>query len=75
MNSYYNHMIEQNERNDSRWQEAAQRKIDRLSKKLSGHDFDENNCLSVPEQIDALIEEAIDPENLASLFTGWCPFW
>ncbi|KAJ4461377.1 putative Serine/threonine-protein kinase mTOR [Paratrimastix pyriformis] len=46
---------------------------ERVRKKLAGKEFGEQ--LSVPDQVDRLIEEAISHENLCQLFVGWCPFW
>lgn len=31
--------------------------------------------LSVPRQVDRLIEEATKIQNLCQSYVGWCPFW
>ncbi|KAA8491164.1 Target of rapamycin [Porphyridium purpureum] len=45
--------------------------IQRVSNKLSGRDFDFNEVLGVPEQVQRLIEQATDVENLCVLYVGW----
>jgi phosphatidylinositol kinase/protein kinase (PI-3 family) len=47
----------------------------RVRSKLEGTDFDPDVVLSVEEQADRLIEEAMDPYNLAVMYHGWLPFW
>jgi hypothetical protein len=47
----------------------------RVRSKLEGTDFDPTVVLSVDEQADRLIEEAMDPYNLAAMYHGWLPFW
>jgi len=52
--------------------------INRILAKLTGRDFaksDEAEDLNVEQQVDRLIKEATSVENLAQLFTGWCPLW
>ncbi|RHZ26301.1 hypothetical protein DYB37_004840 [Aphanomyces astaci] len=50
--------------------------IECVKKKLRGRDFDEDNKpLSVPAQVDRLIQQATAHENLCQLYYGWCPFW
>ena len=31
--------------------------------------------LSIPRQVDRLIEEATKVQNLCQSYVGWCPFW
>jgi phosphatidylinositol kinase/protein kinase (PI-3 family) len=47
----------------------------RVRDKLTGADFEEDQCLSVEEQAGRLIEQATDIYNLARMYSGWCPFW
>ncbi|RHY15363.1 hypothetical protein DYB36_008895 [Aphanomyces astaci] len=50
--------------------------IECVKKKLRGRDFDQDNKpLSVPAQVDRLIQQATAHENLCQLYYGWCPFW
>ncbi|RHY28067.1 hypothetical protein DYB32_006287 [Aphanomyces invadans] len=50
--------------------------IERVKKKLRGRDFDQDTkALSVPAQVDRLIQQATSHENLCQLYYGWCPFW
>ena len=49
--------------------------IRRVSKKLTGCDFDSANALDVKEQVSKLIEQATSHENLCQCYVGWCPFW
>ena len=62
--------------------------INRVKSKLHGTDFAntpsqnrsspgdlEDDGLDVPEQVSKLIDAATSSENLAQLFTGWCPYW
>src|SRR5690554_3334041 len=48
--------------------------IDRVSKKLTGTDFGKDT-LSIPDQVQRLIEQATSHENLCACWVGWCPFW
>jgi FKBP12-rapamycin complex-associated protein len=52
----------------------------RIQSKLTGRDFQKPGVsggdeLSVDDQVDMLIKEAMSVENLCELFVGWCPFW
>ncbi len=51
----------------------------RIQSKLTGRDFNKSGVggdeLTVDEQVDRLIRQAMDVENLCQLFVGWCPFW
>ena len=52
----------------------------RIQSKLTGRDFNKGGVvggeeLTVDEQVDRLIRQAMDVENLCQLFVGWCPFW
>jgi hypothetical protein len=38
----------------------------------SGRDFNPDNILTVPEQVDKLILQATSLENLCQCFSGWC---
>lgn len=46
--------------------------VKRIQNKLNGRDFNPQVSLSVPAQIQRLVQEATMPENLASAFIGWC---
>jgi FKBP12-rapamycin complex-associated protein len=35
----------------------------------------EQQCDSVPAQVQRLIAQAISHENLCQSYIGWCPFW
>lgn len=45
--------------------------IQRVQDKLTGRDFYEDESLSVPDQVDRLINQATDPYNLAQSYIGW----
>jgi len=47
--------------------------INRIKHKIRGTDF--GYPLTVPEQVNNLIEQSISVENLCQSFVGWCPFW
>ncbi|KAF8637601.1 hypothetical protein AX17_002670 [Amanita inopinata Kibby_2008] len=47
----------------------------RVQNKLTGRDFNPDVSLSVPAQVDKLIEQATALENLCQCFSGWCAFW
>lgn len=49
--------------------------VRRIQNKLNGRDFNPNVSLSVPEQIQRLVQEATSLENLCVAFIGWCSFW
>ncbi|KAK7025239.1 Serine/threonine-protein kinase TOR [Favolaschia claudopus] len=47
----------------------------RVHNKLTGRDFDPNDPLTVPVQVEKLILQATSIENLCQCFSGWCAFW
>ena len=49
--------------------------VQRVRDKLTGKDFDPNECLEVSDQVDLLIRQATNNENLCQCYIGWCPFW
>ena len=49
--------------------------VQRVRDKLTGRDFDANECLAVADQVDLLIRQATNNENLCQCYIGWCPFW
>jgi len=49
--------------------------INRVSNKLSGRDFNTEGPISVPEQVERLIQQATSHDNLCQCYIGWCPFW
>lgn len=49
--------------------------INRVRDKLTGRDFNSNEKLAVPQQVDLLIKQATSKENLCQCYIGWCPFW
>eukprot|EP01087_Luapelamoeba_hula_P010436 TRINITY_DN2769_c0_g1_i1.p1 TRINITY_DN2769_c0_g1~~TRINITY_DN2769_c0_g1_i1.p1 ORF type:complete len:426 (-),score=46.64 TRINITY_DN2769_c0_g1_i1:86-1363(-) len=56
--------------------ERALRVIERVSAKLRGKDFSPKETpLTVPEQVQRLIDQATSHENLCQSYIGWCPFW
>ncbi|RKP27125.1 armadillo-type protein [Syncephalis pseudoplumigaleata] len=55
--------------------ERAVHVITRVSKKLTGRDFNPNTTLDVPDQVEKLIQQARSPENLCQCYIGWCAFW
>ncbi|CAN0220698.1 unnamed protein product [Lampetra fluviatilis] len=50
----------------------AERVLMRLQQKLKG--VEEGSVLSVPGQVNLLIQQATDPNNLSRLFPGWQPW-
>ena len=53
----------------------AQLVLNRIKQKLTGFDFNNDNPLTVKDQIDRLINQAKSDENLSQSYLGWCPFW
>lgn len=51
--------------------------VNRVRDKLTGRDFThiEDTSVSVPKQVDLLIQQATSNENLCQCYVGWCPFW
>ncbi|KAE8191680.1 hypothetical protein CF336_g4763 [Tilletia laevis] len=49
--------------------------MERIENKLKGRDFDEDETLPVPKQVEKLVHEATSLFNLAPAFLGWCSFW
>ena len=49
--------------------------LERVSDKLKGTDFNKNEELKIPEQVQRLIKQATSHENLSQSYLGWCPFW
>lgn len=49
--------------------------ITRVRDKLTGNDFQNEDTLTVPKQVDLLIQQATSNENLCQCYIGWCPFW
>lgn len=47
----------------------------RITEKLTGNDFKRHHNLTVPQQVDKLIQQATNIENLCMHFVGWCSFW
>ncbi|KAH8921032.1 phosphatidylinositol 3-kinase tor2 [Atractiella rhizophila] len=52
----------------------AQEVINRITDKLTGRDFKTSHSLTVEEQVQKLIEQAVSYEHLCQCFLGWCPF-
>ncbi|KAJ1919293.1 phosphatidylinositol kinase- protein kinase tor1 [Mycoemilia scoparia] len=62
----------------NQWQTAnpkATAIIERISNKLTGHDFYSDYGLETPEQVDKLIRQATYIENLCQTYPGWCAMW
>lgn len=49
--------------------------IRRVQDKVTGLDFDNEEPLDVPAQVERLIKQATSNENLCQCFIGFCPFW
>ena len=45
----------------------------KVVRKLEGTEF--GQPMDVPTQVQRLFHEAMDEENLAACYRGWCPFW
>lgn len=69
--SYY----DDGEDDDAEMNVRALEVIKRVKAKLSGRDFPTKEPLSVPLQVERLIQEATSNENLSKCYVGWCPFW
>ncbi|KAH0787702.1 PIKK family atypical protein kinase [Histomonas meleagridis] len=48
--------------------------VNRILDKLNGRDFLQTTRLKVTEQVNALINQAMDPKNLCRMFKGWSPW-
>eukprot|EP00795_Rhopilema_esculentum_P008911 gene8911-16536_t len=46
----------------------------RIKAKLEGKDLDLNHRMTIPEQVDFVIKEAVDVDNLCQLYEGWTPW-
>ncbi|XP_053681891.1 serine/threonine-protein kinase Smg1 [Sabethes cyaneus] len=46
----------------------------RIRMKLEGRDPDPNRRCTVQEQVEWMVQEAMDPDNLAVLYEGWTPW-
>ena len=55
--------------------EKALKVIRRVQDKLTGTDFDNDEPLDVPDQVQRLIVQATNAETLCQLYIGWCAFW
>ncbi|KAF9525319.1 phosphatidylinositol 3-kinase [Crepidotus variabilis] len=55
--------------------ERALSVYNRVQNKITGRDFNPDVVLTVPAQVDKLIEQATALENLCQCFSGWCAFW
>ncbi|CAK5264818.1 unnamed protein product [Mycena citricolor] len=69
-NDIFNETGEQEVRN-----KQALQVFNRVQHKLTGRDFNEEVALSVPDQVQMLIQQAMSLENLCQCFAGWCAFW
>ncbi|KAH9845320.1 Domain in UVSB PI-3 kinase, MEI-41 and ESR-1 [Teratosphaeria destructans] len=54
--------------------ETPQEILDSVGNKLGGYLRGENVPLGVEGYVDALIREAVSPNNLAAMYIGWCAF-
>jgi len=75
LNSYYEHTKLKQDKHDAYNTEESQKRIENIHNKLGGRDGETGVRLTTEEQTDTLIDEARNPENLSSLYEGWCPFW
>ncbi|KAI9709715.1 MAG: serine/threonine-protein kinase M1 [Bogoriella megaspora] len=55
--------------------ETPQEVLDNVRGKLRGLMKGESVPLSVEGYVEALIKDAVDARNLASMYIGWCAFW
>jgi len=55
--------------------EKAVSVVKRVSAKLTGRDFNPDEILDVPAQVQRLIDQARSHEHLCQSYIGWCPFW
>eukprot|EP00742_Colponemidia_sp_Colp-10_P007030 GILJ01007544.1.p1 GENE.GILJ01007544.1~~GILJ01007544.1.p1 ORF type:complete len:2402 (-),score=355.14 GILJ01007544.1:281-6541(-) len=55
--------------------ERAMSVMRRISNKLTGRDFANNEVLDVHAQVERLIGQATAHEHLCQCYIGWCPFW
>ena len=62
---------------DSEKQQSASavNTLSRIQDKLEGNDFQSMCGLSVEDQVDKLIHEAMSTSNLCCMFRGWFPWW
>ncbi|CAG9812455.1 unnamed protein product [Phaedon cochleariae] len=49
--------------------------INRVRDKLTGHDFNVEEQVTIEKQVELLIQQATSNENLCQCYIGWCPFW
>ncbi|KAF5280820.1 hypothetical protein FQR65_LT14927 [Abscondita terminalis] len=49
--------------------------ITRVREKLTGRDFPQEDNVTIPRQVELLIQQATSNENLCQCYIGWCPFW
>lgn len=49
--------------------------IKRISDKLNGNDFKNEEKSSIPEQVSRLIQQATSHSNLSQLYMGWSAIW
>ncbi|OHS95604.1 PIKK family atypical protein kinase [Tritrichomonas foetus] len=49
--------------------------VKRIEDKLHGNDFDDVKKLNVEQQVERLIDDAMDNANLCQMFKGWYPWW
>ncbi|OHT13017.1 PIKK family atypical protein kinase [Tritrichomonas foetus] len=61
--------------NENQGANSAKTILRRINDKLKGRDFNQNEELSVSDQVDKLIKQATDDNNLCQMFHGWYPWW
>ncbi|KAG0362437.1 phosphatidylinositol kinase- protein kinase tor1 [Gamsiella multidivaricata] len=49
--------------------------LNRVTNKLTGRDFNPEETLDVPSQVEKLIRQATSTENLCQCWVGYCAFW
>ncbi|KAF8928817.1 armadillo-type protein [Dissophora ornata] len=49
--------------------------LNRVTNKLTGRDFNPDETLDVPSQVEKLIQQATSTENLCQCWVGYCAFW
>ena len=60
------------EEEDKKGNKMAERVLMRVGQKLNG--LEEGQMMSVAGQVNALIQQARDPERLSAVFVGWQPY-
>lgn len=60
---------------DRNMDNSIQKALKVLRNKIRGIDPRDGLVLSVPGQVETLIQESVSPENLSKMYIGWLSFW